>query len=369
MASTPEHLRAVIAEFNLHGDYISAKSYGYGHINDTYSAKFSQGGRPLRYIVQRLNRNVFPQPAALMENVSRVCAHLRGRIRESGTLDATRRALTLIPTRAGGDWFVDDAGDFWRCFILIEDVTAYEVVESPALARTAAKSFGTFTRHLEGLPGGRLHEVIPGFHDTRRRFETFEKTLAADPLNRAAGAREEIAFTRERAADCAVIVEALARGEIPERVTHNDTKLNNILVDDFTQEGLCVIDLDTVMPGSALYDFGDMVRSAAAAAKEDETDLSRVACSPQYFEALATGYLDALGGTLNAREKDLLAFSGKLLTFECGMRFLTDHLDGDHYFKISRPGHNLERARNQFAMVRSIESQLSAFEKFVRALG
>ncbi|MDR3229529.1 MAG: aminoglycoside phosphotransferase family protein [Puniceicoccales bacterium] len=358
-------LRAIATNFDILGDYISAKPYGSGHINDTFSAMYNQGGARVRYIVQRVNHVVFKNPVALLQNVSRVCRHLRGKLRAAGVRDASRRALTLVPTYSGEEWFRDDDGNYWRCYILIEGVTAYDVVGHEAQAFAVAKAFGNFTNLLTDLGGGRLADVIPDFHNTPWRFANFQKALAADAHNRAADVRDEIAFVLAREKDCAIVTDALVRGDIPERVTHNDTKLNNVLIDEFTEAGMCVIDLDTVMPGSALYDFGDMVRTTAAAAKEDETDLSKVACRQGYFEALVRGYTESLGDSLTQTEKDLLAFSGKLMTFEVGLRFLTDYLEGDTYFKVAHPRHNLDRCRNQFAMVRSIEAQLDAMNAFV----
>jgi hypothetical protein len=369
LGAMPFDIRSIAGRFDVRGDFISAEPHGGGHINDTFAAIFDQAGTRVRYVIQRVNHAIFKNTASLMENVARICRHSRERLRATGAADASRRTLTLVPTLDGADWFVDDAGNFWRCFLFIEGAVASEVIETPEQAFQTAETFGNFTKLLADLGGERLVETIPFFHDTRHRYADFQAVLAADVANRAAAVAPEIAFLQAREKDCAVVVDAIARGEIPERVTHNDTKLNNILVDAKTGRGLCVIDLDTAMPGSALYDFGDMVRSATAPAREDETNLSKVYCRPEYFKALATGYLASLSGTLNAREKDLLAFSGKLLAIELGMRFLTDYLAGDTYFKVAHPEHNLERARNQFALAVSIEGQLSAFEKIVAAAG
>ncbi|MDR2513365.1 MAG: aminoglycoside phosphotransferase family protein [Puniceicoccales bacterium] len=361
-------IRSIFANFNIPGDFVSASPHGNGHINDTYAITCDQGASRLRYIIQRVNHNVFKDAASVMKNTARICRHSRDKLREEGIRDTTRRTLTLVPTNNGADWFVDASGNHWRCFLFIERARSYDIIENTGQAYEAARTFGTFTRLLADLPGERLVEVIPNFHNTRKRYENFQKTLAADSLNRATKVKAEIAFLQQRETDCSVVVDAIAQGKVPERVTHNDTKLNNILLDDYSQQGLCVIDLDTAMPGSALYDFGDMVRSATTPTSEDETDLARVVCRQEYFEALARGYLDALGDTLNTEEKHLLAFSGKLLTLEVGMRFLTDYLAGDTYFKIAHPEHNLERCRNQFALVASIERQLDAMNALVEKL-
>ena len=219
---------------------------------------------------------------------------------------------------------------------------------------------------MADLPGGRLVETIPNFHHTPSRFEKFREVLQRDPKGRAATVKPEIEFALARAHEVSVITAAMQKGEIPERVTHNDTKLNNVLLDNETQEGLCVIDLDTVMPGSALYDFGDLVRTSTSPAAEDEKDLSKVVMQLPMFEALVKGYLSTAGSFLTPRERSLLPFAGKLITFEIGLRFLTDWLEGDVYFKIKRPEHNLDRLRTQFKLVASIENQLPAMEAIVR---
>ena len=365
---TPHDIPAIAAQFDLRGDYINATSYGSGNINDTSALTCDQGGVRVRYILQRVNHHVFKNTAGVMENVARICRHTRSRLQAAGAPEVIRRTLTLVPTRTGAEWFVDAGGNYWRVFIFIELARSYDVIETPAQAREAAETFGNFTKLLVDLPGERLVETIPNFHNTMWRYANFQRALGADVCNRAREVRDEIAFVQARAADCSVVVDAIARGEIPERVTHNDTKLNNILIDNRTQRALCVIDLDTAMPGSALYDFGDMVRSATSPVGEDEKDLRKVVCRPEYFKALASGYLAALGGTLNDAEKALLPFSGKLLALELGMRFLTDYLEGDVYFKTARPGHNLDRCRNQFALARSIEDRMDAMARVVASL-
>ncbi len=366
--TTRHDVRRITAQFHIHGDFVDAQPYGSGHINDTYCAVFDQGAARVRYIVQRINHNIFKNPLGLMENVSRICRHSQAALRESGAPDATRRAMTLIPARDGQDWLVDAENNVWRTYIFVEGARGYDVIENTGQAFQAARSFGAFQKLLVDLPGGRLVETIPNFHNTTARFAAFQKSLAADSRNRAKDVKAEVEFLLAREKDCSLVVDHIKAGRIPERVTHNDTKLNNVLIDDKTQEGICVIDLDTSMPGSALYDFGDMVRTSTSPSKEDETDLSKVYLQEAYFEALARGYMSSAGGFLNAYEKDLLAFSGKLLTMECGMRFLTDHLDGDAYFKTARPNHNLDRARNQFKLVADIEGKLDGLNKLVAAL-
>jgi Ser/Thr protein kinase RdoA (MazF antagonist) len=358
--------RAVARQFALLGDYVSAPPYGSGHINDTFALEMSQGGKSVRYVLQRINHNIFKNPDGLMQNVERVCRHAQAKLAQEGRVYASRRALTLVPTRDGRGWHTDAHGNRWRCYIFVEGATGHDVIRNADQAYQAARAFGAFQALLVDLPGERLVETIPNFHHTPSRYAAFLAALAKDSHGRAKEAAAQIAFAQARAHEVGQIVEAMARGEIPERVTHNDTKLNNVLLDNETQEGICVIDLDTVMPGSALYDFGDLVRTSTSPAAEDETDLTKVTMQLPMFEALVKGYLSTAGGFLTKRERELLPFAGKLITLEIGLRFLTDWLEGDVYFKIKRPRHNLDRLRTQFKLVESIETQLPAMQALVR---
>ena len=359
-------LAAVSRAFPLLGRFRTAAPYGSGHVNDTFAAEFDQAGKPVRYILQRINHRIFKDVPALMENIARVTMHAARRAKELAHEDAARRALVLVPSLDGRAYHRDPDGGWWRCYLFIEGARTYDVIETPRQAREAAKAFGEFQQLLVDLPGERLHETIPFFHHTRRRFDTLQRAIETDMHHRAIEAREEIAFARARESMVDVLLNLQLRGEIPERITHNDTKLNNVMLDDLTGEGICVIDLDTVMPGLALYDFGDMVRSATNSAAEDDPDASHVDSRLPIFEALVDGYLETAGSFLNASECAHLAFSGQLITFEIGIRFLTDFLEGDVYFKTKRPGHNLDRARNQFALVRSIEQQQKQMEGIVK---
>src|ERR1017187_9291335 len=299
-------VRAVARHFQLPGEFLQAAPYGSGHINDTYSATFDRGGTRVRYIFQRINHNIFKQPVALMENVQRVTAHLAQK--STGESDQSRRLLTLIPARGGRAYYCDEQGNHWRVYIFIEKARTFDAVESTQQAFQAAKSFGHFQKLLADLPAPRLHDTIPNFHHTPSRFAKLEAAIAADSANRARLARPEIEFALNHKPMTGVL---LAAG-LPERVTHNDTKLNNVMLDDKTGEGICVIDLDTVMPGLAPYDFGDIVRTSTSPAKEDERDLSKVQMQFPMFEALARGYLATAGEFLTKAERQLLAFSGKL---------------------------------------------------------
>ena len=364
-AADPD-LREISALFDIRADFIDGMPYGSGHINDTYCASFDQAGmRPIRYILQRINTNVFKTPELLMENIARVTRHSLERLIGEGNPEARRRTLTCIPAVDGKPYAVDARGGYWRVYPFIEGATGHDEIQTNEQAFEAARAFGNFQKLAAGLGGERLHETIPDFHNTPKRLEALRAAIDADPMNRAAEVKEEIAFVEARAADCSRITNLIKAGVIPERVTHNDTKLNNVLLDDKTAEGVCVIDLDTTMPGSALYDFGDMVRTATPTTREDSTDLGKLDLRMDRFEALVHGYLDSARSFLNAAEIKHLAFSGKLLTLECGIRFLTDFLQGDVYFKIKHPQHNLDRCRNQFAFVTAIENRLPEMEKVV----
>ena len=352
----------IAGQFQLAGDFLRAEPFGSGHINDTYRFTFAAGGARRRYILQRLNTAVFQNPAAVMENIRRVTAHLGEKM--SGVPDAARRVLTLVPARDGKSFHGDADGNCWRVFPFIERTRAVDVVESPAQAFAAAQAFGQFQKLLADLPAPRLHDTIPDFHHTPKRFTALEQAIAADTAGRAALAKAEIDFALAHKPMASVLLDA----KLPERVTHNDTKFNNVMLDDSTGEGICVIDLDTVMPGLAPYDFGDMVRTTTSPAMEDERDLRKVTMQFPMFEALVRGYMSSAREFLTREEKALLAFSGKLITFEIGTRFLMDYLAGDTYFKVHREGHNLDRCRTQFKLVESIEEQEERMNRLVESL-
>ena len=321
-------LRLISSLFEMRADFFAAQPFGSGHINDTYCAWYDQAGCRVRYIHQRVNHHVFKNPVEVMENVNRVTRHALASLLAEGHPEAHRRTLTCIPARDGKPYAFDPDGNLWRTYPFIEGTKGYDEIECDEQAYQAAKAFGAFQKLTADLSGERLHETIPDFHHTPKRLAALEAAIVADVTGRADSVGEEIGFARARAADCARITDLIASGEIPERVTHNDTKLNNVLLDLTTAEGICVIDLDTTMPGSALYDFGDMVRTAAPTSREDDPDLRHIGIRLDRFEALVKGYLST-ATFLNDTERTHLAFSGKLLTLECGIRFLTDHLNGD----------------------------------------
>ncbi|BDU76534.1 phosphotransferase enzyme family protein [Mesoterricola sediminis] len=361
-------LRTVLGRFLVEADFISGRPHGTGHINDTFAVTCDLGGRRIRLLLQRLNTRIFLKPAELMRNIEAVTSHIRRKLEALG-LPCSRRVLTLVQAREGGTPYVDDPVlGFWRCYVFIEGARTFDVIESPSQAFQAARAFGAFQGLLADYDGPPLHETIPAFHHTPGRLQRLLDAAARDPLGRAAGCAEDLAFARSRAPLAPVLADLQAAGAIPERITHNDTKLNNVMLDEETGEGVCVVDLDTVMPGLSLFDFGDMVRTACNPLAEDDPDVGGLEAREDMFMALAEGYLEGTGGALLAVERDLLVTAGQLLTYECGLRFLTDHLEGDTYFRIHRPGHNLDRARNQFALLRGLERQETGLRRRLSAL-
>jgi thiamine kinase-like enzyme len=300
-----------------------------------------------------------------MENISGVTSFLRKKIIEAGG-DPDRETLNLIPTKDNGFFYKSLDGNYWRGYIFIEKANTYQIVENLDHFYNAGKAYGKFQKLLESYPADTLYETIPDFHNTKKRYETFLTSVEKDVKNRASGVKNEIEFVIKRAKDTAVLVDLLDKGKLPLRVTHNDTKFNNVMIDDATGEGVCVIDLDTVMPGLSLYDFGDSIRSGANPADEDEKDVSKVWMDLELFEHFTKGFLEQTRESLTPLEIEYLPFSAKIMTFECGMRFLTDYLSGDVYFKIHRQEHNLDRTRTQFKMVADMEEKKEQMQRIVR---
>ena len=359
-----EPLRKIAATFQCSGELVKIKPYGSGHINDTYRVTFNDSGNERHYILQRVNHNIFKNVPRLMDNIGRIVRHQRAKFESLGATELDRRVLTLVPTVDGLDFFQDSEGNFWRIYCFIKGAVGIDVVENTQQAFEAARTFGEFQCQLADLPG-KLYETIPNFHHTRSRYDTLMEAIEADPFNRAAKVKADIEFAVAREGLVDTVLDLLASGELPERVTHNDTKFNNVLIDTATGKGMCVIDLDTVMPGSVLYDFGDMVRTTTNQADEDEPDTSKIEMDINYFEALVKGYLETASGFLTPKERELLPMSGKLISFEIGLRFLTDYLQGDTYFKTHREGQNIDRCRKQFKMVQSMEEQMDAMQRIV----
>ena len=362
---TQELLRQAAEAFAFDRPAGEAERFGAGHINDTFAVWAAD--RSKRWILQRINTDTFTDPAGLMENVTGVTAYLRRQIIERGG-DPDRETLNVIPTLDGKPYYTDTEGGAWRAYIFVEGTVCLQKVENERDFYTAAETFGNFQNQLAGYPAATLHETIARFHDTPNRYANFEKALAADVMGRAKDVGPEIAFIRAREADCRVLVDQLAAGVLPLRVTHNDTKLNNVLIDQATGKGICVIDLDTVMPGLSAYDFGDSIRFGANDCAEDESDQSKVHFSLHLYKVFAEGYLAAAGSAMTEAERRSLPWGAKLMTLECGIRFLTDYLEGDHYFKISRPDQNLDRARTQFTLVQGMEREFDAMTQLALEL-
>ena len=357
-------MKDILTAWKWNGSVSEPIPYGEGHINQTYAITVTSEQGAKRYILQKINTDTFKDPAGLMENICGVTDFLREKARQRGN-DPARATLHVVPTKEEKPYYQAVDGGCWRVYDFVEDTVCLQQVQSAEDFYQSAVAFGNFQHQLADYPAHTLHETIPHFHDTPKRFADFQRAVAEDRMGRAAQVQREIEFVRAREADYHVMVDLLAAGKLPLRVTHNDTKLNNVMLDDVTGEGICVIDLDTTMPGSAIYDFGDMIRTATSPAAEDEKDVSKVTMRMFMFEALVQGYLSSAKSFLTPLEKSLLPFSGKLLTMECGIRFLTDYLSGDVYFKIHRPEHNLDRCRTQMALVESIEAQMDEMKAIV----
>ena len=356
-------------QFAVSGDFLYGEELRNGHINTTYRACYrSEDGQEDRYILQRINDYVFKDPAQVMRNVEKVTRHITWKLLRRRR-DAAGQTLNLFPARGGRNYIIlPEEGGMWRCYNNIEDTHTYDVVENTRQAYQAGFAFGSFQDLISDMNPEDIKESIPDFHNTPKRYEALLASAKADVKGRAANCQAELELLAGWADRFSRITSMLESGELPTRITHNDTKINNVMLDSETDEAVCVIDLDTVMPGSVLYDFGDMVRTATCMASEDEEDLSKVRMEMPFFESLAEGYLDAAHNFLTTREVEYMPFAGWLITTEIGIRFLTDYLDGDLYFRTEKPEHNLIRARNQFKLAQSIDSQMISMGKYVRRL-
>ncbi len=349
--------KKALEHFAIEGSVKEILPYGNGHINDTFLAVFQTGsGGEKRYILQRMNHNIFKDPPLLMENVVGVTEYLRKVILDQSG-DPDRETLNVVRTLEGKSYFEDEEQNFWRVFLFVEGTLCLEKVESAKDFYNGGAAFGNFQKMLAEYPVGELHETIMNFHNTPSRFQDFRRALEEDRVGRAALVRPEIEFALSREEETWALTDLLKKGELPLRVTHNDTKLNNILFDQATGRALCVIDLDTVMPGLSLYDFGDSIRFGASTGAEDERDLSRIELDLELFEAFTKGFLKGCDGKLTHREIEMFPMGAKLMTYECGIRFLGDFLNGDVYFKVHRGNHNLDRARTQFKLVADMEKK------------
>jgi hypothetical protein len=360
------NLKEIFEFFTAEGSFLKGETYGSGHIHDTFRIETAEADKD-NYILQRLNNKIFKNIPELQHNIERVTVHLRNKLSAIPGSDVKRETLTLIPSRDGRTWITDTDGNFWRMYIFISHHHSYNVVDSADKAFEGGKAIGRFQAMLSDMPGSELFETIPSFHNVEKRLITFNNKIIEDPVGRVSSVKKEIDHVLKRAEEMKIILKLGAANKIPRRITHNDTKFNNILLDE-NDKALCVIDLDTVMPGYIHYDFGDAIRTAANTASEDENDLARVKMDINLFKAYAEGYLSEMAKTLNDVETEYLAFAPRLITYIIGLRFLTDFIDGDNYFKIHHELHNLQRARVQLSLLMSMEEQYEEMKRIIRGL-
>lgn len=361
---TSEVIEKAIAQFKTEGNVISYERYGNGHINDTFVVVFREVFHEKRYILQRINHSIFSDPDKLMLNITRVTSFLKEEVKKLGG-DELREVITVVGTRSDKSFYRDSEGSFWRMYLFIEDASCFDQVNKPEDFYQSAVAFGRFQKLLSAFDASSLYEVIPDFHNTPLRYKRFLQTLNEDKCNRAKEVKAEIEFFTKRKMDMECCKSYLDEGKLPLRVTHNDTKLNNVMIDDKTGNGLCVIDLDTVMPGLSIFDFGDSIRFGANTAAEDEKDISKVSLNLELFEQYVKGYLKGCEGSLTETEISMLPHGAKTMTLECGMRFLTDYLEGDVYFRIHREEHNLDRCHTQMALVLDMERKWNEMNEIV----
>lgn len=357
-------IREIANKFCIRGEYQDFKQNTAGLINKTFIVRSKEGDKVYHYVLQTVNTAVFTHPKELIRNISSVTGFLREKIKQSGG-DASRETLCLIPTHDGELYYIDPDGKFWRMYNYIEGARTYDLVENDEMFYRCGKGFGHFQRLLADYPADTLYPTIPRFHDTPNRLCDFKRAIEENRAGRAAQVAREIAGYLAHADFCDCVTKYIENGEVPVRVTHNDTKLNNIMIDCHSGEAICVIDLDTVMPGSALYDFGDAIRYGANNAAEDEKDLSKVYLRKDLFRAFTKGFLEEASSSLTERELALIPESAVLMTLECGMRFLGDYLNGDVYFGIRYPEHNLDRARTQLKLVNDMLANLDEMHAIV----
>lgn len=358
-------IREAIDLLAFEGEPVSWERYGSGHINDTFRLICRDQDQKRLYIIQRINHEIFTDPVSLMNNIAGVTSFLRDKITAQGG-DPYRETLNIVKARDGKNYAQDSDGNYWRGYLFISGATCFDKVRNPEDFYQSGKAFGHFQRQLSEYPAEELTETIVDFHNTPVRLETFKRAVEEDVMGRVHLVQEEIKFVMDRAEEAGAAMKMLNEGKLPLRVTHNDTKLNNIMIDDATGEALCIIDLDTIMPGLSIFDFGDSIRFGANTADEDEPDVSKVSLSLPLYEIYTKGFLEGCQGSLTKEERDMLPMGAKLMTFECGMRFLTDYLQGDTYFRISRENHNLDRTRTQFGLVADMEKKWDEMMEIVR---
>ncbi len=367
MKETVTTLQETISAYEFNAEIVGAVRYGHGHVNDTFCVYTQdENGDCKRYILQRISNKAFKSPDELMQNICGVTSFLKNIIEKQGG-DTSRQTMNVVSTKNGRPYYTDSEGRAWRMYNFVEGTVCLQKAHTPELFCESGRAFGNFQRLLAEYPAKELFETIEKFHDTKDRLRLFDEAVKADKFGRVKNIAEEYKFIDARRADCSVALDALERGELPLRVTHNDTKLNNVLIDKTTDEGICIIDLDTVMPGLSINDFGDSIRFGANHSAEDETDLSKVNFDIELYKVYTKGFLTGAGGALTQAELKYFPWGAKLMTLECGIRFLTDYLSGDTYFKTARENHNLDRARTQFKLVADMEKCFDEMHEIVSA--
>lgn len=355
----------ILSHFEINGNFLSCEPYGSGLINRTYVANYDENGKKVRYIVQRINSKLFTNVEGLMNNIKLVTEFNRAEITKRGG-NPDRESLTLVFTKGGKPYFKAAEDEYYRVYVFIEDAKGYDVVEKPEHFYESAVAFGKFAMLLDRFDSSKLFEVLPDFHNTVKRFANFKKSLEKDVCGRAKDVMPEIEFALKHENITNKIVDLLKSGDMPSRVTHNDTKLNNVLIDTKTDKAVCVIDLDTMMPGSICYDFGDSIRFGCNPCLEDTPKTEEVVFNMPLFDTYTAGYLSVFGNTITDVEREMLPYGAILMTYECGIRFLTDYLDGDVYFRHTREKQNVDRTRTQFKLVSDMESRLDEMYKIVK---
>ena len=355
----------IARQFQIAGNLHDMAPLKIGHINETFVSRWENGPRTTRYVHQLVNHNVFTDVPSVMANIERVTHHIRRKL-NAGEGIKGERTLTLVPTHEGAFVVQDPEGNWWRTYEFVEGTYNVSQCNGSAEATEAGRAFGRFQRYLFDLPSPALVDPIPGFQDTASRMVALEWAISEDKMGRVRDVTREISFIRDRTQEASMLVTLLSEGRVPMRITHGDTKLNNVLFSNESKRGVCVVDLDTCMNGSILYDFGDLVRNTTQTAAEDEQDLSRVNIDLRLFEAIVQGYMETIGEALHPVERQYFGVSAKWLAVTLGARFLMDYLNGDHYFRIHRPGHNLDRCRTQLKMAECIERHEKEIEKIVQ---
>lgn len=366
MANMPFDIEKICEQFSLKGIFTGYEKINNGHINSTYIIIFEECGIVKKYTLQLINTGVFKKPDELMSNIVAVTNHIKAKNTENNIVWADRGTLEFLPCINGKYYYMDEDNNCWRVYKFVDDVYTCNTIDSESVFHNAGVAFGEFQNVLADFDGASLFETIERFHNTASRFNDLKKAIEENRAGRLDSVKDEVEFALCREADTHILVDMIADGKLPLRVTHNDTKLNNILFDNTSNKGICIIDLDTVMPGLSLYDFGDSIRFGANTATEDEKDLSKVSLSLPLYEAYVKGYLSSAKDALTDLEKELLPFGAKIMTYECGIRFLTDYLNGDTYFKTSYPEHNLDRCHTQFELVADMERKMERMKEITK---